>query len=116
MKNMTYNLTTSNQKKSMFHQVTGDIMYGNIIRVMILRALINKPQNKNQLANSLKVDYKTIQYHMRILEENSLVSYQGGNGFPKTYFVSRFLEDNVDSFNDIIKEIELKNKKVKKNE
>ena len=87
-------------------------MYGNFLRARIIKILLNKPQNTNQIAKALKVDYKTIQYHLRILEKNNLVSYLGGKGFAKTYFPSRFLEDNVDSFDEILRKIE--NKEIKK--
>lgn len=33
----------------------------------ILESILKKPQNKNQIANSLNVDYNTITYHMNII-------------------------------------------------
>ena len=47
---------------------------GGANRVEILKALLDRPLNANQLAESLKVDYKTIQHHIRVLEENGLVT------------------------------------------
>ncbi len=46
---------------------------GGANRAEILRALLDRPLNANQLAEALKVDYKTIQHHLRVLEENGLV-------------------------------------------
>ncbi len=47
---------------------------GGANRAEILRALLDRPLNANQLAETLKVDYKTIQHHLRVLEENGLVT------------------------------------------
>ncbi len=47
---------------------------GGANRAEILKALLDRPLNPNQLAEKLKVDYKTIQHHLRVLEENGLVT------------------------------------------
>ncbi len=47
---------------------------GGANRAQILKALLDRPLNANQLAEALKVDYKTIQHHLRVLEENGLVT------------------------------------------
>src|SRR5204862_6262714 len=39
-----------------------------------IKILQNRPCNANQLAETLRADYKTAQHHVRILEENVLVS------------------------------------------
>ncbi len=46
---------------------------GGANRIEILKALLDRPLNANQLAEALRVDYKTIQHHLRVLEENGLV-------------------------------------------
>ncbi len=46
---------------------------GGANRAEILRVLHERPLNSNQLAEKLGVDYKTIQHHVRVLEENGLV-------------------------------------------
>jgi predicted transcriptional regulator len=79
---------------------------GGINRVRILQSLLKKPQNTNQLAKSLHLDFKTIQYHLRVMEKNDLVTYQGGNGFPKIYFPSQLIEDNIEQFQSIAAQIE----------
>ncbi len=47
---------------------------GGANRAIILKALHDRPLNPNQLAESLKVDYKTVQHHLRVLEDNGLVA------------------------------------------
>ncbi len=42
-------------------------------RIRIMSVLRNKPRNKNQLATELDLDYKNIQHHIKVLEENNLV-------------------------------------------
>ena len=79
-------------------------------RARILKELLIKPQNTNQLSKILKLDFKTVQHHLKVLEKNKLVMYKGGGGFPKIYFPSQMLEDNIESFNKLLKEIEIKNK------
>lgn len=39
----------------------------------IMHALLERPLNTNQLAEKLKVDYKTVQHHLEKLEKNNWV-------------------------------------------
>ncbi len=40
---------------------------GGPMRAMIMRSLLQKPQNPNQLAEKFGVDYKTITHHIGVL-------------------------------------------------
>ena len=73
---------------------------GGFNRGRILNELFTKPQNANELSNNLQLEYKTVRYHLKVLEENSLITSVGG-GYGKTYFPSEELEDNKDIFNEI---------------
>ena len=77
-------------------------------RAKIIKELLKKPQNTNQLSKALKLDFKTIQHHLKVLDKNKIVIFKGGGGFAKIYFPSQMLEDNIDSFNKLLKEIEIK--------
>ena len=77
-------------------------------RARIIKELLIKPQNTNQLSKTLKLDFKTIQHHLRVLEKNRLVIFKGGGGFAKIYFPSQMLEENIEYFNKIIQEIKIK--------
>ena len=46
-------------------------------RIRIIDALKERPQNMNQLADSLGVDYKAVQHHIRVLEKNNMVTKTG---------------------------------------
>jgi len=74
-------------------------------RARILKELIKMPQNTNQLSKILNLDFKTVQHHLKVLEKNKLVVYKGGGGFAKIYFPSPMLEENIDSFNNILNQI-----------
>ena len=80
-------------------------------RARIIKELLKNPQNTNQLSKALELDFKTVQHHLKVLEKNKLVIYKGGGGFAKIYFLSQMLEDNIDSFNKLLQEIEIKNNK-----
>jgi len=73
---------------------------GGINRGRILIELFNKPQNANELSKNLEVEYKTIRYHLKVLEENAIITSVGG-GYGKTYFPSDALEQNKGVFHEI---------------
>jgi DNA-binding transcriptional ArsR family regulator len=62
------------------------------------------PQNANQLATSLKLDYRTIRHHLEVLEKNKLI-VSVGEGYGTTYFLSPVMEENYALFEEILKKI-----------
>ena len=44
---------------------------GGSTRAKIIMAIRETPQNANQLANSLELDYRTIRHHLKLLEKNT---------------------------------------------
>src|SRR5689334_23773319 len=62
-------------------------------RAEIIKTLQNRPCNANQLAETLRVDYKTIQHHIRILEENGLVSLGNKGSYGAVLFLTTKMED-----------------------
>ena len=77
---------------------------GGYNRGRILVELFNKPQNANELSINLNIEYKTVRYHLKVLEENKLITSVGG-GYGKTYFPSEELEQNKPIFTKIWDEI-----------
>jgi len=73
---------------------------GAVNRIRIISILKNSPLNRNQLANELHLDYKTIKHHIKNLESNNLVS-KIGLGYSETFFISEFLEANMNLFDEI---------------
>ena len=78
---------------------------GGLNRLRIISALIDKPMNTNQLANELGLDYKAIQHHINVLEKNNLISKEGEK-YGVTYFVSTFLEVNMETFDEIANKLD----------
>ncbi|MBN1281256.1 MAG: winged helix-turn-helix transcriptional regulator [Candidatus Thermoplasmatota archaeon] len=73
---------------------------GGYNRGRILEELFKKPQNANELSKNLEVEYKTIRYHLSVLEENNIITSVGG-GYGKTYFPAENLEAQKQYFHDI---------------
>jgi predicted transcriptional regulator len=73
---------------------------GGFNRGRIILELFNKPQNANELSRNLNVEYKTVRYHLKVLEENRLITSVGG-GYGKTYFPSEEINENKHIFNEI---------------
>ena len=78
---------------------------GGLNRLRIITVLKEKPQNTNQLANELGLDYKSIQHHIHVLEKNNLISKEGEK-YGITFFISTFLEVNMKTFDEIANKLE----------
>ena len=74
---------------------------GGETRAKILNSIKNKPLNANQLASELKLDYKTIQHHLRILVKNNILKTINGNSYGAVYFLSEYMEKNFKLFGEI---------------
>ncbi len=81
---------------------------GGIRRISIIDLLFKQPYNINQLADLINMDYKAVQHHIHVLEKNNLIT-KVGEKYGILYFISNYLESNVESFNSVKNQIE-KNK------
>jgi predicted ArsR family transcriptional regulator len=77
---------------------------GGVTRAIIIKSIKETPQNANQLATALKVDYKTVRYHLEVLEKNHIVT-SVGDKYGATYFLTQTMEDNYFVFEEILKKI-----------
>jgi DNA-binding transcriptional ArsR family regulator len=82
-------------------------------RIRIIDFLKNRPYNINQLADALGVDYKLVQHHIGVLERNNMVT-KAGEKYAVLYFISNYLDANIEAFNEIHAAIEKQNKSGKK--
>ena len=73
---------------------------GGKTRTQIIKSLKKNPQNSNQLATLLKVNYKTIRHHLTILEKNKLI-ISAGDHYSTAYFLSELMEENYGIFEEI---------------
>ena len=76
------------------------ITKGGKMRAQIIEIVKENPQNANQLATQLKVDYKTIRHHLMILEKNKLI-ISAGDHYSTAYFLSELMEENYELFKEM---------------
>ncbi len=81
---------------------------GSDARIRIMSVLRKRPRNKNQLATELGIDYKNIQHHIKVLEENNLVK-KTGNQYGMTYYVSELFMHNEITFDEIRYKLKIRN-------
>jgi DNA-binding transcriptional ArsR family regulator len=73
---------------------------GGMNRAKIIDLLKVYPYNMNQLAEALKLDYKAVQHHIHVLEKNNMVA-KTGEKYGVLYFISNYLEANLEAFNEV---------------
>jgi len=83
---------------------------GGVTRAQIIETLRETPQNANQLANLLKLDYRTIRHHLEVLQKNRIIT-SAGDRYGTTYFLSAQMEENYSLFEEIMKKIWKKEKR-----
>ncbi len=75
---------------------------GGPTRARIISTLKETPQNANQLATLLGMDYRTIRHHLKVLQKNKIIT-SAGEGYGITYFLSQTMEENYVVFEEILK-------------
>ena len=78
---------------------------GGLNRIRFISHIRDKPLNANQLAKEMNLDYKAIQHHVGVLEKNNLIT-RVGDKYGATFFVSTFLEVNMQVFDEIVSKSE----------
>lgn len=74
---------------------------GGYNRIKIIESLKTAPKNANQLTKDLNLNYRAIQHHLEVLEKNNLIT-KIGDKYGANYFLSVFLESNIDAYNEIV--------------
>jgi len=69
-------------------------------RIKIIDMLKERPYNINQLSESLGLDYKAVRHHISVLLKNNIITKMGEK-YGILYFISNYLEVNIDAFNEI---------------
>ena len=77
---------------------------GGVNRAKIIDILNERPYNVNQLAEMLKLDYKTIKHHIDVLQENGII-ISSEKKYGKLFFLSSKMEENYEIFLAIWDEI-----------
>lgn len=73
---------------------------GGPTRIRIVDFLRERPYNINQLSTELKMDYKTIQHHIKILEDNKIIVPEEKK-YGTIYFYSPTFEQAMHVFEEI---------------
>lgn len=81
---------------------------GGINRAKIIKILHDRPYNANQLTEKLRLDYTTVRHHIKVLEENNIITSSGGKKYGTMYFLSISMEENYDTFKEIWEKIRKK--------
>ncbi|MBI3842991.1 MAG: winged helix-turn-helix transcriptional regulator [Thaumarchaeota archaeon] len=91
--------TDPNTRRLISYLFTGTRGGANRLRIILL--LAERPLNLHQISKELGLDYNAIQFHIEVLEKNNLVS-RVGERYGALFFLSTFLEHNIEAFNEII--------------
>jgi len=78
---------------------------GGLNRIRLISVIRKTPLNANQLAKELGLDYKAIQHHVTVLEKNNLIT-RVGEKYGAIFFISTFLEVNLETFDEIVTKLE----------
>ena len=73
---------------------------GGPSRIKIVELLVDRPYNMHQISKELKLDYKTVQHHMKVLEENKIITPEGKK-YGSIYFPSEMFKEVKDIFEEI---------------
>jgi DNA-binding transcriptional ArsR family regulator len=77
---------------------------GGLNRARIIRALKERPYNANQLSEVLGLDYKTVRYHLKVLQDNKVITEAGG-GYGTVYFLSPGMEGEYEVFKEYLDKV-----------
>ena len=75
---------------------------GGFNRARIIELINSHPANANQIAQELKLDYKTVVHHLDVLSQNGLVITDYKDKYGATYFLTPLMENNYQSFTEIL--------------
>ncbi len=103
--------------KRLWHLIVGT--RGGLNRAKIIHLLRARPYNANALAATMKLDYKTVRHHLKVLIENNIVMASRDQTYGTLYFLTPRLQTHFQDFLDIwdkVKEAEKKMSEVPSNE
>ncbi|MCL5678052.1 MAG: helix-turn-helix domain-containing protein [Candidatus Thermoplasmatota archaeon] len=66
----------------------------------ILKCILAEPMNAHQLSLTLKLNYRTVEHHMNVLQKNGFVSVVG-DGYGQTYFPSDAALENRECIEEL---------------
>lgn len=85
-------------ERILYYLLTG--MRGGTNRIRIIRSLLDRPKNANQLAEELELNYKTVRHHLDMLEEHDIVQTYGDT-YGEMYFLTDEFNAHRETFDRI---------------
>jgi predicted transcriptional regulator len=70
---------------------------GGLNRSRIVEMLKGEPANPNRISEKLGLDYKTVQHHIKLLEENQVIVANAKGTYGAVYFLTPYFEKYFDS-------------------
>ena len=65
-------------------------------RARVVELLGEEPMNAHRISERLKLDYKTVQYHLKLLEENQvIVASSPKAAYGAVYFLTPYVEKHL---------------------
>ena len=98
--------TNPETKKLFWLLFAGSVGAKNRIRIMSV--LRKRPSNRNQLSTELGLEYKGIQHHIKVLEENNLVK-KTEHQYSMPYYISELFMHNEIVFDEIRHKLKIRN-------
>jgi len=74
---------------------------GGQTRGKIIQLIKGEPSNANKISKILKLDYKTIRHHLKVLEKNNIITAVNKGNYGAVYFLSQMMEENIEVFGEI---------------
>ena len=74
---------------------------GGETRGKIIELLQKNPSNANKIAEMLKLDYKTVRHHTKILEKNNIIYAVNKGNYGAVYFLTELMQYNFKLFEEI---------------
>jgi DNA-binding transcriptional ArsR family regulator len=71
-------------------------------RRRILTELRRSPSNAHQLSETLGLDYRTVRHHLRLLEQNAVVTRSVPGAYAPPYELSPYLAEHFDLVQETI--------------
>ena len=103
--------------KRLWHLIVGT--RGGLNRAKIIHLLRARPYNANALAAAMKLDYKTVRHHLKVLIENNIAMASRDQTYGTLYFLTPRLQTHFQDFLEIwdkVKESERKMSEVPSDE
>jgi len=62
---------------------------------------MDNPANINSISQSLNLNYRTVEHHIRFMEKNDLIVSEGDR-YGRVYFISSLLISNYEKLNEML--------------